>query len=80
MLLPTSHCCCCYCCLLSPLLLSSPSAPCRDPSSRPSAREALAHPWLQKGNTQQRLQGTQLTQVGGGDNDTRSVISLHSVQ
>lgn len=35
----------------------------RDPSSRPSALQALEHPWLQKGNTRQRLQGAQLTQV-----------------
>lgn len=40
--------------------------PPRDPTSRPSARDALGHPWLQKGNTRQRLQGAQLTQVRRG--------------
>ncbi|KAF6254545.1 hypothetical protein COO60DRAFT_312479 [Scenedesmus sp. NREL 46B-D3] len=35
----------------------------KDPRQRPSAREALQHPWLRKGNARQRVQGAQLTQV-----------------
>eukprot|EP00879_Flechtneria_rotunda_P009752 GHRR01010202.1.p1 GENE.GHRR01010202.1~~GHRR01010202.1.p1 ORF type:complete len:707 (+),score=240.27 GHRR01010202.1:2191-4311(+) len=35
----------------------------KDPKQRPSAREALHHPWLLKGNRKERKQGTLLTQV-----------------
>ena len=33
---------------------------CRDPLKRPSAKEALQHPWLQDGSVAQRRQGKPL--------------------
>jgi hypothetical protein len=42
---------------------AAPSPPCRDPSQRPSAREALSHPWLRHGGPEQRSTGKPLNAV-----------------